>query len=84
MAGLIKYEVKEGIATLTLNRPGKRNAMNNEMLADFGIAVKAATEDSSARVLIVTGSGGSFCAGLDLTEFTKQENYDRIAATKHK
>jgi len=84
MTDLIKYEVKEGIATLTLNRPEKRNAMNNEMLADFGIAVKAATEDSSARVLIVTGSGGSFCAGLDLTEFTKQENYDRIASEKNK
>jgi enoyl-CoA hydratase len=84
MTNYIKYEVEDGIATLTLNRPEKRNAMNNEMLAEFGKAGMAASKDPSVRVLVITGSGGSFCAGLDLKEFTKQENYDRIAEADKK
>ena len=71
MTEFIKYEVDDGIATLTLNRPQKRNAMNYEMLLGFIEATQHASEDSSARVLIVTGSGESFCAGMDLSDFAK-------------
>jgi enoyl-CoA hydratase len=67
----IRYEAEGGVATLTLNRPEKRNAMCHEMLLDFIGAIGRAGEDSSVRVLIVTGSGGSFCAGADLADFAK-------------
>lgn len=77
MTNWIKYEVEDGIATLTLNRPEKRNAMNYEMLLDFIAATREASEDSSARVLIVTGSGGSFCAGSDLSDFAETNGADR-------
>lgn len=69
MSDLIKYDVKDGIATITLNRPEKRNAMNREMILDFIDAAQRVQDDDAARVLILTGSGGSFCAGIDLTGF---------------
>jgi enoyl-CoA hydratase/carnithine racemase len=70
MKDWIKYEVEGGVATLTLNRPEKRNAMPHGMLLDFLSWVERAGEDPSVRVLVITGSGGSFCAGADLSDFT--------------
>ena len=67
----IKYEVDGGAATLTINRPEKRNAMSHAMLLDFLGAVEKAGDDPSVRVLIVTGTGGSFCAGADLSDFAE-------------
>ena len=55
------------IATITLNRPEKRNAISFELLDDFMRALDE-VEHSSAVVLIVTGTGKAFCAGLDLDE----------------
>ncbi len=57
-----------GIAVLTIDRPEKRGAMTYAMLAAFIGAVKTLAEDDSVRVLIVTGAGGSFCAGTDLSD----------------
>ena len=69
MADFIRYEVDgDGIAQITLERPEKRNAMTYAMLEDFLGTVKRAGEDPAARVVILTGSGGSFCAGTDLSD----------------
>jgi enoyl-CoA hydratase len=69
MADHIRYEVDgEGIAQITLERPEKRNAMTYAMLEDFIGTVGRASEDDAARVVILTGSGGSFCAGTDLSD----------------
>lgn len=68
MSDLIRYEVDGGIGTITIDRPDKRNAMTFAMLADFIETVRKAGADDEARVLIVTGSGGSFCAGTDLSD----------------
>ena len=61
----IQYAESNAIITLTLNRPDKRNAMNGELIEDLLQALDAAAR-SSARVLILTGAGKAFCAGMDL------------------
>jgi methylglutaconyl-CoA hydratase len=63
----LSLETTGEIATLTLNRPEKRNAISSEMIADLFSAF-AKVEASRARVLILTGSGKSFCSGMDLEE----------------
>lgn len=67
----IRYEVDgDGIATLTIDRPEKRNAMTYAMLGAFTERVNEAGTDEKVRVLIVTGSGGAFCAGTDLADLS--------------
>ena len=68
MSEHVSYDAADGIGTITLNRPEKRNAMTFAMLAEFIETVRKAGSDDDARVLIVTGSGGSFCAGTDLSD----------------
>lgn len=65
----IRYEIDgEGIATLTIDRPEKRNAMTYAMLRAFTERIGEAGADDRVRVLIVTGAGGAFCAGTDLAD----------------
>lgn len=66
---LIRYENDDGIVTLTIDRPEKRNAMNPEMHRQMHAALTELRFDPSVRVLIVTGAGDSFCAGQDLKEY---------------
>jgi enoyl-CoA hydratase len=65
---VIRYAVEGGIATVLIDRPEKRNALTYALLGDFLAAVKRAGEDAAARVVIVTGAGGAFCAGTDLAD----------------
>ena len=55
------------IAVVTLNRPEKRNPINEEMLSEFEQIVMSLRDDASSRVVILTGTGNSFCAGADLS-----------------
>ena len=55
-----------GVATLTLNRPEKHNAMSGQMLVDLKAAAEQLGADDAVRVVILTGAGKSFCAGGDL------------------
>jgi enoyl-CoA hydratase/carnithine racemase len=65
----IRYDVDaDGIATLVIDRADKRNAMTWAMLQRFNDCVAEAGADDAVRVLIVAGSGGSFCAGTDLAD----------------
>ena len=68
---MIRYDVADGIGTITIDRPEKRNAMTFAILADFIETVRKAGADDEARVVIVTGSGGSFCAGTDLSDLSR-------------
>ncbi len=70
----ITYTVRDDIAVLTLNRPDVMNALNSQMRAEITHAVKAAAED--ARVLVMTGSGASFCSGQDLGDSGSAANLD--------
>lgn len=55
------------IVVVTLNRPEKRNPINEEMLSEFEQIVATLRDDTSSRAVILTGTGNSFCAGADLT-----------------
>src|SRR5262252_6026764 len=67
----IRYEIDgDGVATLTIDRPEKRNAMTYAMLRAFTERIGEAGADDKVRVLIVTGSGGAFCAGTDLADLS--------------
>ena len=61
-------EDKDGIATLTLNRPAALNALSDAMLAALKSAFATLAEDASVRVVILRGAGRAFCAGHDLKE----------------
>ncbi len=62
------------LATITLNRPEKYNALDPAMLAQLQTALKQTAEDKSIRAVILTGAGKGFCAGADLTEFSTHPN----------
>jgi enoyl-CoA hydratase/carnithine racemase len=62
----IRYTVEEQIATITLDRPEKRNAYTPQMGDDVVAAFRAAREDAGVRAVILTGAGQGFCAGVDL------------------
>ncbi len=68
MSEFIQYDVTDGVATVTINRPEKKNAMSFAMLGQFIETVKKAGLDPAARVVIVTGVPGAFCAGTDLSD----------------
>jgi len=57
---------ESGIHTIFLNRPEKRNALNHQLMEDLTHALESFAGSHSCRVVIITGSGSSFCAGLDL------------------
>lgn len=60
-------ERHDKIVVVTLNRPEKRNPINEEMLGEFEQIVLALRDDSQSHVIILTGTGNSFCAGADLS-----------------
>ncbi|MEX0786651.1 MAG: enoyl-CoA hydratase-related protein [Dehalococcoidia bacterium] len=64
------YDVSDSIATITLNRPDRLNAISGPMLASFSQAFRDADADRDVRVIILTGAGRGFCAGLDLKDLT--------------
>ena len=67
----IRYEVSDRIATITLNRPERLNAIDERMPGEIRAAVESADEDPEVHVVILTGAGRAFCAGYDLKEFAE-------------
>jgi enoyl-CoA hydratase/carnithine racemase len=63
---LITLDVQGGIATLTFNRPDKRNAMSDDMRGKFTAALETVAADPAIRALVLTGAGKAFCAGGDI------------------
>ncbi len=63
----IRYEVQDGVLTMTLNRPERLNAFNGQMAAEMMEAFDRADGDDNIRAIIVTGEGRGFCAGADLS-----------------
>jgi enoyl-CoA hydratase/carnithine racemase len=67
----IRYETSDGLATITLSRPDKRNAMNRRMFKELGDAADRVAADPEIRGVLVDAAGPSFCAGIDLTALTE-------------
>ena len=68
----IRYEVSDRIATITLNRPERLNAIDESMPGEIREAVESADEDPRVHVVILTGAGRAFCAGYDLRKFAER------------
>ena len=64
----IFYEKKDGIATITLNRPNVLNAMNKQLWLDIQAAFDDVSKDTDIKVIIITGQGRAFSTGADLKE----------------
>jgi enoyl-CoA hydratase/carnithine racemase len=73
----LRFEVADGVGTVTLDRPDKLNALNTVMLEELLAVLDRADGDDAVRALIVTGAGRAFCAGADLSGGGK--TFDRVA-----
>ena len=62
----VLYEVKNRIATITLNRPDRLNAYTDRMAQSIRLAIADAAKDTNVRVIVLTGAGRGFCAGADM------------------
>src|SRR5881296_2846034 len=67
----ILYSVDQSIARITLNRPDKRNALDDGIVSEFKDALRAASNDDSVRVVLVAGAGKDFCSGADLASLQR-------------
>ena len=70
---VLKVEKRDGIATLTLNRPEAMNALSRELRGALSASFEDLQADDAIRVAIVTGAGRAFCAGLDLKELGAED-----------
>jgi enoyl-CoA hydratase/carnithine racemase len=66
MSDDVLYDVKDRVATITLNRPDRLNAYNGHMAAGIKRAMARAADDADVRVIVLTGAGRGFCAGADM------------------
>ncbi|MEU9194418.1 enoyl-CoA hydratase/isomerase family protein [Streptomyces hundungensis] len=81
MADTVLYEVSDGLATITINRPEAMNAMNTEAKVALREAVRAAAADPAVRAVLLTATGRAFCVGQDLKEHVASLTADREAGT---
>jgi len=68
---LVLYSVEGAIARLTLNRPEKKNALNEALIASLKENLRRASEDERVRVIVLSGAGNDFCSGADLSALQK-------------
>ena len=80
----VLVEIKDKVAKVILNRPEKKNAMNPQLIMDMTQVLEDLRYDDEVAVLVLTGAGDAFCAGMDLKEFfyelkgKKPAEYDRM------
>ena len=72
MSNPVLYSTQSGVATISLNRPKRLNAINPELLKTLHDAIQTANDDDNVRVILLRGQGRAFCAGDDLKEFDQQ------------
>jgi methylglutaconyl-CoA hydratase len=68
---VVLYSVEGSVARITLNRPEKRNALNDAVIAGLKENLKRAAADKNVRVVVITGTGKDFCSGADLSALQK-------------
>jgi enoyl-CoA hydratase len=70
------FDIADRIATITVNRPDRLNALNDATMADLGAAIDAAIADDAVGVILLTGAGRAFVAGADISELASQSPLD--------
>ena len=75
----VKREISDGLMTLTLQRPEKKNALSGAMYDALSDAVRQADVDASVRVVLFQGDGDSFTAGNDMADFARQSGAENSA-----
>ncbi|MBB5936764.1 2-cyclohexenylcarbonyl CoA isomerase [Streptomyces zagrosensis] len=80
MADTVLYDVTEGLATITLNRPDAMNALNTELKVTLRDTLHEAAGDAAVRAVLLTGSGRAFCVGQDLKEHIERLHDDAVRA----
>ena len=68
---IVLYEVNDSVARITLNRPEKRNALNDDLIVALKNALRDADHDQNVRAVILTSAGSDFCSGADLEALQK-------------
>ncbi|MFC2103027.1 enoyl-CoA hydratase/isomerase family protein [Bacteroidota bacterium] len=79
---MIKFEIKNSIAILTLNRPDKRNALHPDLISVVKNQLKENWSNENIKVLIITGAGKAFCAGADLSYLKQLSVYSPVENRK--
>ncbi|MBI2765677.1 MAG: enoyl-CoA hydratase/isomerase family protein [Chloroflexi bacterium] len=77
----ILYDLDGGVATITLNKPERLNAFDNQMLTEWAEAVRQADRDPDVRVVIITGAGRGFCSGMNVSDEAGGRGVLRTEAT---
>jgi methylglutaconyl-CoA hydratase len=71
---VILFEQQDGIAKITMNRPEKRNALNDELVSALQESLDRTSRDKSVRLVLILGAGHDFCAGLDIRVLSQSAN----------
>ncbi len=72
----VAYQAERGVARIELNKPERRNALDQELLSELRHALRVSAADESVRVVLVTGAGKDFCSGMDLRTFADDASGD--------
>lgn len=72
----------DGVVTITLNRPSKKNAMNEQMWDEMLVVLRQLSDGLAARVVVITGAGGDFCSGADLSGPAKEDKPHQLIAMR--
>ena len=73
-----KIDIKNNIMTITLDRPEKKNALNNAMMNEINYALAYAKQEKSIRVICIAAEGDIFCAGADLSQTVSESNVPKL------
>jgi len=76
MSEHVRVEIAEGVSTVTIDRPDKKNALTRAMYGALADAIDQAAADPAIRCLLLTGSGGVYCAGNDIADFRTRPEPD--------
>ncbi|MCP2340238.1 enoyl-CoA hydratase/isomerase family protein [Actinomadura rupiterrae] len=73
----LRCAVADGVGTITIDRPAKRNAMSADMWRELPVLLDRLAADRSVRAVVLTGAGGDFCAGADISELADINRHDK-------
>ena len=76
-------EESDGVCTVTLNRPEKKNAINGTMWDELLATFTRVADDTSVRVVVITGAGGAFCSGADLSSDDRSQRPHQLVFMRH-